>query len=140
MWKPETHIATLFPRDALSVRIKYKFPIQWQIFTLLPTRTKYVCAYYKITSTSEFQQFSGITYLITNLSHGTRYMVRVASINPAGLSDWSAIQEFQTFPIKPLVSKGATGLPSLVAAVVAISTITASRRLTAHPTMCLNIF
>lgn len=33
-------------------------------------------------------------------------MVRVASINPAGLSDWSMVQEFQTFPIKPATSSG----------------------------------
>lgn len=48
----------------------------------------------------------GITYLISGLQHGTPYMVRVASRNPAGISDYTITQEFHTMPIKPPASSG----------------------------------
>ncbi|KAG4072544.1 hypothetical protein HA402_004633 [Bradysia odoriphaga] len=44
----------------------------------------------------------GITYLINNLSANTSYLVRVASRNPAGLSDWTGPKEFHTTPREPL--------------------------------------
>lgn len=39
----------------------------------------------------------GVTYFINNLSPNTTYLVRVASINPAGLSDWMGPTEFTTY-------------------------------------------
>lgn len=38
----------------------------------------------------------GITYVIENLSPDSTYLVRVASKNQAGLSDWMGPEEFQT--------------------------------------------
>lgn len=40
----------------------------------------------------------GVTYLISDLSPNTTYLIRVASRNPAGLSDWMGPKEFHTHP------------------------------------------
>lgn len=37
-----------------------------------------------------------MTYLVNNLSPNTTYLVRVASKNAAGLSDWMGPREFRT--------------------------------------------
>lgn len=37
-----------------------------------------------------------MTFLINNLSPNTTYFIRVASRNPAGLSDWMGPKEFTT--------------------------------------------
>lgn len=59
-------------------------------------------------------KLTGITYLINNLVANTSYLVRVASKNPAGLSDWTGPREFHTTPKEPLGlmpnSNSATGL------------------------------
>lgn len=38
----------------------------------------------------------GITYVIEDLKPDTSYLVRVASRNPSGLSDWMGPAEFRT--------------------------------------------
>lgn len=48
----------------------------------------------------------GITYLITGLNHGTKYLVRAASRNPAGLSEYTEVKDFTTLSLKPPVSSG----------------------------------
>lgn len=50
----------------------------------------------------------GITYLITGLNHGTKYLIRAASRNPAGLSEYTETKEFSTLSLKPPVSSDAT--------------------------------
>lgn len=48
---------------------------------------------------SEFKEFAvAETYLITPLTAGTTFLIRVASRNVAGISDWSEVQEFATLP------------------------------------------
>lgn len=39
---------------------------------------------------------SGITYVIEDLKPDTAYLIRVASLNPSGLSDWMGPKEFRT--------------------------------------------
>lgn len=39
---------------------------------------------------------SGITYMLDDLKPDTDYLVRVASRNPSGLSDWMGPQDFRT--------------------------------------------
>lgn len=41
--------------------------------------------------------FIGVTYLVSDLAPNTTYLIRVASRNPAGLSDWIQ-KEFRTHP------------------------------------------
>lgn len=43
-----------------------------------------------------FTHVLGITYVIENLAPDTAYLVRVASRNQAGLSDWMGPEEFRT--------------------------------------------
>lgn len=38
----------------------------------------------------------GITYVIEDLIPDTAYLIRVASLNPSGLSDWMGPKEFRT--------------------------------------------
>lgn len=38
----------------------------------------------------------GVTYLVTDLQPNTTYILRVASMNVAGISDWSVFKEFTT--------------------------------------------
>lgn len=49
----------------------------------------------------DFSVEDGVTYLLNPLSHNTTYLVRVASRNLAGLSDWTEIQEFTTLSNQP---------------------------------------
>lgn len=49
----------------------------------------------------DFAVEDGVTYLLTQLQHDTPYLVRVASKNLAGLSDWSEIKEFRTLAFQP---------------------------------------
>lgn len=44
---------------------------------------------------------TGITYLINNLASNTSYLLRVASRNPAGLSDWTTPKEITTQTKEP---------------------------------------
>lgn len=41
-------------------------------------------------------QFVGVNYLMKDLTPNTTYLIRVASINAAGISDWMGPKEFQT--------------------------------------------
>lgn len=52
----------------------------------------------------DFSVEDGVTYLLTPLSADTTYLVRVASRNLAGLSDWSEIKEFTTLLKQPYVT------------------------------------
>lgn len=58
----------------------------------------------------EFAVADGVTYLISQLSADTIYMVRVASRNLAGFSDWSETKEFSTLLKQPYVTSSGTSL------------------------------
>lgn len=58
----------------------------------------------------DFAVADGATYLLAPLSANTTYMVRVASRNVAGFSDWSETKEFATLLKQPYVSNEAPGM------------------------------
>lgn len=49
----------------------------------------------------DFDVEDGVTYLLVNLIPDTRYLIRVAARNAAGLSDWTEVKEFTTHPLQP---------------------------------------
>lgn len=55
-----------------------------------------------------------MTYLISDLSPNTTYLIRVASQNPAGLSDWMGPQEFRTHPGPIESTSAATLIPNSI--------------------------
>ena len=62
----------------------------------------------------DFAVEDGATYLLTQLAQNTRYYVRVASRNRAGLSDFTETQLFSTLPIIPhKTSVSSTLIPSI---------------------------
>lgn len=54
------------------------------------------CAEVNLTENLSINCMLGVTYLITDLAANTTYLIRVASINAAGLSDWMGPKEFRT--------------------------------------------
>jgi hypothetical protein len=44
---------------------------------------------------------SNMTYMLVDLKPNTTYLVRVASLNRVGLSDWTEIKQFTTLDKKP---------------------------------------
>jgi hypothetical protein len=64
----------------------------------------------------DFAIEDGVTYLLTHLQHDTSYLVRVASRNLAGLSDWTETKEFKTLLVQPHKTESRTSsiLPSLI--------------------------
>lgn len=76
-----------------------------------------VCVYLNICK-HFFFYIAGVTYLISNLASNTTYLLRVASKNPAGLSDWTTPLEVKTHAREPY------GLPpsGTAARIVASST------------------
>lgn len=53
----------------------------------------------------EFPIADGVTYLLSPLSENTTYMIRVASRNAAGFSDWTGPTAFSTLPKQPLMDR-----------------------------------
>lgn len=51
----------------------------------------------------DFPIADGVTYLLSPLSANTTYMIRVASRNTAGFSDWTGPTPFSTLPKQPLL-------------------------------------
>ena len=62
----------------------------------------------------DFSIADGATYLLSPLSENTTYLVRVASRNVAGLSDWTEVAEFTTLPKLPFIPSMANRLLSKV--------------------------
>lgn len=56
---------------------------------------------WKTARRTDFAVEDGATYLLTQLAQNTRYYVRVASRNRAGLSDFTETELFSTLPIIP---------------------------------------
>lgn len=70
-----------------------------------PGRSKGLYRWYEYMKTTIYATFLirnpfvlGITYVIEGLKPDTSYLVRVASRNPSGLSDWMGPAEFMTQP------------------------------------------
>jgi hypothetical protein len=53
---------------------------------------------------------TGVTYLLTQLPEDKKFLVRVASRNAAGLSDWAPFKIFATLPLHPHGINGAVNL------------------------------
>ncbi|XP_055641302.1 neural cell adhesion molecule 2-like [Toxorhynchites rutilus septentrionalis] len=49
----------------------------------------------------DFDVADGVTYLLVHLIPDTKYLIRVASRNAAGLSDWTEVKEFSTHALQP---------------------------------------
>lgn len=66
--------------------------------------------------------FLGATFLLNNLEANTTYLVRAASRNVAGLSDWTKVEKFRTqfLPQSASSSNGATFTHILCFALVAL--------------------
>ena len=56
----------------------------------------------------DFEVADGVTYLIVQLRPDTTYMIRVASRNAAGLSDFTEPKEFQTHALVPRYSSSSS--------------------------------
>uniref|UniRef100_A0A182QG23 Neural cell adhesion molecule 1 n=1 Tax=Anopheles farauti TaxID=69004 RepID=A0A182QG23_9DIPT len=52
-------------------------------------------------SRRDFDVADGATYLLVQLIPDTKYIIRVAARNAAGLSDWTEVKEFSTHPLQP---------------------------------------
>lgn len=52
------------------------------------------------------------TFLLHQLSANTTYLVRAASRNVAGFSDWTDVKEFTTQFKQPVITNGSTSLPT----------------------------
>jgi len=50
--------------------------------------------------------FSGATFLLTNLEPDTNYLVRAASRNLAGFSDFTRVEKYKTLSLEPRASSG----------------------------------
>lgn len=62
----------------------------------------------------DFSVEDGVTYLLNPLSHNTTYLVRVASRNLAGLSDWTETQVFTTLSNQPHKTSRSSKLKSTI--------------------------
>ncbi|KAL9926453.1 neural cell adhesion molecule 2 [Glossina fuscipes] len=64
----------------------------------------------------EFAYEEGATFLISNLEANTSYLVRAASRNLAGYSDWTKVEKFHTLSLTPANANSATSLTSFYTA------------------------
>uniref|UniRef100_A0A182J736 Neural cell adhesion molecule 1 n=2 Tax=Anopheles atroparvus TaxID=41427 RepID=A0A182J736_ANOAO len=62
-----------------------------------------------LASQRDFDVADGATYLLVQLIPDTKYIVRVAARNAAGLSDWTEVKEFSTHPLQPHGTSGSSG-------------------------------
>uniref|UniRef100_A0A1A9WKQ4 Uncharacterized protein n=1 Tax=Glossina brevipalpis TaxID=37001 RepID=A0A1A9WKQ4_9MUSC len=64
----------------------------------------------------EFAYEEGATFLISNLEANTSYLVRAASRNVAGFSDWTKVEKFHTLALTPTNTNSGTSLTLLFTA------------------------
>ncbi|XP_017026049.1 igLON family member 5 [Drosophila kikkawai] len=62
----------------------------------------------------------GATFLLTNLEPDTDYLVRAASRNLAGFSDWTRVEKYRTLSLEPRASAGVLQPAIVILAVVAL--------------------
>lgn len=80
--------------------------------------------------------FEGVTYLISNLASNTTYLLRVASKNPAGLSDWTTPLEVKTHAREPFGLPPSGTSAELVATSTALLVLTAVISQLSQITLC----
>ena len=83
-------------------------------FELIPKQVFIANGNWQSAWIKEFAVEDGATYLLSPLSHNTTYLVRVASRNLAGLSDWTETQEFTTLSNQPHKTSRSTKLKSTI--------------------------
>ncbi|KAH8257715.1 hypothetical protein KR038_007887 [Drosophila bunnanda] len=62
----------------------------------------------------------GATFLLTSLEPDTDYLVRAASRNLAGFSDWTRVEKYRTLSLEPRASAGVLQPALLILAIVAL--------------------
>lgn len=78
-------------------------------FELLPTDEYLKTRSWDEASRRDFDVADGATYLLVQLIPDTKYLIRVAARNAAGLSDWTEVKEFSTHPLQPHGISGSSG-------------------------------
>ncbi|XP_065095667.1 neural cell adhesion molecule 1-like [Ochlerotatus camptorhynchus] len=79
-------------------------------FELIPTEEFAKHRNWERAHRRDFDVEDGVTYLLVHLTPDTRYLIRVAARNAAGLSDWTEVKEFITHPLQPHgINSGAAG-------------------------------
>lgn len=76
----------------------------------------------------DFSIADGATYLLGPLSENTTYLVRVASKNVAGFSDWTEVKEFTTLPKLPFVPSKSPRMLSSILSVNSLALFTVISR------------
>lgn len=71
----------------------------------------------------DFSIADGATYLLGPLSENTSYLVRVASRNAAGYSNWAEVKEFTTLPKLPFIPSKAQSLTTSILSVCIVTLI-----------------
>ncbi|XP_049549195.1 limbic system-associated membrane protein isoform X2 [Anopheles darlingi] len=77
-------------------------------FELMPTEEYSRTRSWDHASRRDFDVADGATYLLVQLIPDTKYLIRVAARNAAGLSDWTEVKEFSTHPLQPHGTSGGT--------------------------------
>ncbi|XP_055591877.1 neural cell adhesion molecule 2-like [Uranotaenia lowii] len=70
-------------------------------FELIPTEEYGKYRSWERAERRDFDVEDGVTYLLVHLMPDTKYLIRVAARNAAGLSDWTEVKEFTTHPLQP---------------------------------------
>ncbi|CAO1325840.1 unnamed protein product, partial [Diamesa serratosioi] len=83
-------------------------------FELIPKQVFIANGNWQSAWIKDFSVEDGVTYLLNPLSHNTTYLVRVASRNLAGLSDWTETQEFTTLSNQPHKTSRSSKLKSTI--------------------------
>ncbi|XP_035774509.1 hemicentin-1-like isoform X1 [Anopheles albimanus] len=77
-------------------------------FELMPTEEYSRTRSWDHASRRDFDVADGATYLLVQLIPDTKYLIRVAARNAAGLSDWTEVKEFSTHPLQPHGTSGSS--------------------------------
>ncbi|XP_052866717.1 neural cell adhesion molecule 2-like [Anopheles cruzii] len=83
-------------------------------FELMPTEEYSRTRSWDHASRRDFDVADGATYLLVQLIPDTKYLIRVAARNAAGLSDWTEVKEFSTLPLQPHGISGSSAGPALL--------------------------
>uniref|UniRef100_A0A1S4H1B3 Neural cell adhesion molecule 1 n=1 Tax=Anopheles gambiae TaxID=7165 RepID=A0A1S4H1B3_ANOGA len=81
-------------------------------FELMPTDEYLKSRSWDHASRRDFDVADGATYLLVQLIPDTKYLIRVAARNAAGLSDWTEVKEFSTHPVQPHGTSGSSAQPT----------------------------
>ncbi|EDS35755.1 conserved hypothetical protein [Culex quinquefasciatus] len=84
-------------------------------FELIPTEEYGKYRSWERANRRDFDVEDGVTYLLVHLIPDTKYLIRVAARNAAGLSDWTEVKEFSTHPLQPHGFNSGRGAPGRLA-------------------------